>query len=80
MIIAAILAVGGILWYGARMNTDIAVNSAKIDALQKSQDTWTTNLKDDIRRIETSLTTRLTEIARFVDGLAGKGSASPKKQ
>lgn len=80
MILAGILAVGGILWYAARMNTDIAVNSAKIDALQKSQDVWTANLKDDIRRVETSLTTRLTEISRFVDGLAGKGSVSTKKQ
>lgn len=80
VIIAGILAVGSILLYVARMNTDIAVNSAKVDALQKSQDTWTANLREDIRRVETSVTTRLVEISRLVDGLVGKGPAPTRKQ
>lgn len=80
VIMAGLLAAGSILWYGARMNTDISVNSAKIEALQKSQDAWTANLRDDIRRVEASRTARLAEVSRFVESLAGRGPTSTRKQ
>ena len=79
VIIAAILVIGGAFWYVARMNADVAVNSAKIDALQKAQDTWTLNLREDIKRLETSMSTRLTEMSRFVDVIAGRAPTTTKK-
>lgn len=80
MIAPLILAGIGLLWFLATMNTSIAVNASRIDAMQKSQETWTSIIRDEVRRVESTLTTRITEVSNLVDGLLGKGSAPSKKR
>ena len=68
---AALVAVGlmaAAILYVAGMKTDISVAGAKIDALQKSQDSWTSNLKAEISRVETSLDSKLARLSEILQG------------
>jgi uncharacterized protein involved in exopolysaccharide biosynthesis len=67
-VISAILLIGGAIFYVASLKTEIAVANAEIKALRKSQDSWTGALRDEIRRVETSLESRLTRLSEVAQG------------
>ncbi len=70
--ISAVVAVVGLLGvsfaYVSAIKADVAVIGTKVDSLQKLHDGATANLRDDIRRVETSFEARLTRLFDFMQG------------
>lgn len=78
-VIGAIVVFGGAILYVANLRTDIAVASAEIKALQKSQDSWTTVIKDEIKRVESSLEAKLLQLAESLQGRRVREADQPSK-
>ncbi len=68
VIIAAALALAGAVAYVGGMKADIAVAGARIDTLQKSHDSATTDLRAEIRRVETVIDGKLSRLSEIVYG------------
>lgn len=68
---AVLVAIGlfaGAILYVSGMRTEISVAGAKIEALQKSHDSWTSSLRAEILRVETSLDAKLTRLSDILQG------------
>src|SRR5438093_832011 len=79
VIIAAALALGGIVAYVGGMRADIAVAGARIDALQKSNDSAAAEFRAEIRRVETVLEGKLSRLSEIVYGRRERDQTAPTK-
>jgi hypothetical protein len=77
-IVAAIVVIAGAFLYIAGMKTDIAVSGAKIEALQKSHDTWTTMFRDEFRKVEAVVEGKLTKLSEMMHSHAEPQRTRPK--
>ena len=75
-VISAILLIGTAIFYVANLKTEIAVASAEIRALQKSQDSWRGMLRDEIRRVEPWREIRVICLSQGTEG--GRPSRAAK--
>ena len=70
-ILAAIVLVGGVTLYVANLKTDIAVAGSEIRALQKSHESWTSLVRDQVKKLEESMERRLGELESALRGRQG---------
>lgn len=66
VILVALGLIGSAIAYIGGMKGDLAVAGAKIEALQKSQDSWIANVRADIQRVETSLDAKLNHLSDLI--------------
>jgi len=75
-ILAGVVILGTGVVYVTSLKTDIAVTSSELHALQKSHDTWTAVIREQIKRIEDGIDKRLGELGSMIQARPDRLPAS----